>query len=219
MLNLSKKTTVIIGISIVLIGLMIFMKDYLEEKKLKAFDHMNNQLYTLSESEMPDHSEEAINEPEPEAAIEAAPAPAPIAKPSQAYYIGSLEIPKIGFKRGFVGVNSPDNHIQKNITVIKSSHYPDVEKGNFIIAGHSGSGPLAFFKELYRLGEGDVALVYYKNVKYTYRITKIYLQERIGQIAIYRDYSKNTLTLITCTKDNKSKQTVYIAELVARQSY
>lgn len=203
--------------TIMLIGFMIFANDYFLEKKSKAYDYMNNQFYILSESEMPDQSDEPVAEPEPEPVQPAPVAPAP--RPTTPYYIGSLEIPKIGFKRGFVDINSRDNHVNKNITVIKTSNYPNVDKGNFIIAGHSGSGPLAFFKNLYQLKEGDTAVVNYQNVKYTYRITKIYLQERIGRIAIYRDYSKNTLTLITCTKDNKTKQTVYIAELVSRQSY
>ena len=54
----------------------------------------------------------------------------------------------------------------------------------------------------------------YKGKKYTYKIVNIYTQPKVGNIAIYRDYSKTTLTLITCTNNDSTTQTVYIAELV-----
>ena len=36
--------------------------------------------------------------------------------------------------------------------------------------------------------------------------------EKDGTVAIYRDYNKNCLTLITCTRNSNTKQTVYILE-------
>ena len=97
--------------------------------------------------------------------------------------------------------------------VIEGSTYPDVERGNFILAGHSGTGWKAFFNELYRLNVGDEAYVTYKGKKYTYKITNIYKQNKTGKIAIYRNYNKTTLTLVTCTNNDEATQTVYIAEL------
>ena len=97
--------------------------------------------------------------------------------------------------------------------MVKQSNYPDVLNGNFILAAHSGNSYLAYFKNLYQLTLGDEAYVIYKNHKYTYKIVNIYQQEKTGKIAIYRDLNKNTLTLITCTKDSKTKQTIYILEL------
>ena len=135
------------------------------------------------------------------------------------YYIGYLEIPKVDFKRGFVDINSKDNVVSKNISIISGSKYPDVEKGNFIIAGHSGTGIHSYFKNLYKLKIGDKAYVYYNNVKYTYKIVKIYKHPKDGTVAIYRDYDKTTLTLITCTKNDKKTQTVYIAELESKGKY
>ena len=44
--------------------------------------------------------------------------------------------------------------------------------------------------------------------------TKIDIEIKDGRVKIVRDYSKTTLTLITCTKDDLSSQTVYIFELV-----
>ena len=72
---------------------------------------------------------------------------------------------------------------------------------------------LAYFKNLYKLELGDMAFVNYKGRKYSYKIVNIYEQEKTGQIAIYRDVNKTTMTLVTCTKDSKTKQTIYILEL------
>ena len=40
-------------------------------------------------------------------------------------------------------------------------NYPDVDGGNFVLAGHSGNGYMSFFKNLYKLSTGDYAYVYY----------------------------------------------------------
>ena len=128
-------------------------------------------------------------------------------------YIGYLTIPKINLNKGFVDKRSTENDVEKNIMVIEESNYPNVEKGNFILAGHSGTGWKAFFNELYQLDIGDEAYVSYKGKKYTYKITNIYKQPKTGKIAIYRNYNKTTLTLITCTNNDDTTQTIYVAEL------
>lgn len=134
-------------------------------------------------------------------------------------YIGYLEIPKINLKKGFLDVNSKYNSIDYNVTVIKTSTFPDKPKGNFILAAHSGTATISYFRNLYQLKKGDIARVYYKKKKYTYKIVKIYNQAKTGKLSIYRDYNKTTLTLITCTKDNKKKQTLYILELTKTENY
>ena len=37
---------------------------------------------------------------------------------------------------------------------------------------------------------------------------------KIGKVVIDRDYNKTSLTLITCTHNSKTEQTIYILELV-----
>ena len=59
----------------------------------------------------------------------------------------------------------------------------------------------------------DVAKITYKGKVYTYKIDNIYKEEKDGTVTIYRDEGRNTLTMITCTKDDNTKQTVYIAYL------
>ena len=91
----------------------------------------------------------------------------------------------------------------------------DVKNGNFILAGHSGTGWKAFFNELYRLETNDQVQVSYKGKKYTYSIVNIYKQPKVGTVSIYRNYDKTTLTLITCTNYDNETQTIYIAELIS----
>ena len=50
------------------------------------------------------------------------------------------------------------------------STYPDVDKGNFILAGHSGTAYFSYFKNLPKLDIGDVAYVYYKGGRYGYKL-------------------------------------------------
>ena len=128
-------------------------------------------------------------------------------------YIGYLIIPKISLNYGFVAINSYYNNVNRNIQVIKESTFPDVEGGNLIIAGHSGTGSIAYFKNLYLLKIGDIAKVKYKNKTYVYEIKDIYKEDRDGTITIKRDLTKTTLTLVTCSYKDKAHQTVYIAEL------
>jgi len=128
-------------------------------------------------------------------------------------YIGYLEIPRITLKYGLVDKKSYYNHVDRNIQIIEPSDYPDIEKGNFILAAHSGNSSLSFFKKLYLLKIGDAAKITYKNHVYTYKIVDIYKESKDGTINIRRNTNKNTLTMITCSYKDKKNQTVYIAEL------
>lgn len=129
-------------------------------------------------------------------------------------YLGVIEIPRIGLKRGFYNTNSKYNSIEYNVTLIRGSTMPDVSGGNLMLMAHSGDAYISYFAYLYRLSIGnDIYITYNKN-KYTYKIVNIYNVDKNGKVPIYRNYDKTTLTLITCTKDDSTKQTVYIAELV-----
>lgn len=135
-------------------------------------------------------------------------------KNSEYDYIGLLEIPKINFKRGFVSPKSKYNNISYNVAIIERSTFPDVDKGNFILAAHSGVGEKAYFKNLYKLNTGDLVYITYGNKEYKYKIARIYTQKKTGKLTIYRNPDKTCLTLITCTKDRADLQTIYVAELI-----
>ena len=245
---MKKRKIIHLGLIIIILGISLISYEYFLAKRDYAFDYMNNKLY-LSSSEMPEYIESTEGEEGEITDTDTYDENLTVgeianstnntnttttptntnnssvssnnnnsSKPKY-YYIGYLEIPKIKFKRGFVDINSKDNNVSKNITIISGSKYPNVEKGNFIIAGHSGTGVHSYFKNLYKLTTNDEVYVYYKNVKYTYKIVKIYKQPKDGTVAIYRDYNKTTLTLVTCTKDDKTSQTVYVAELKNKESY
>ena len=129
-------------------------------------------------------------------------------------YLGVLEIPRIGLKRGFYGVGSRYNNIQYNVTMVNGTSLPDQVNGNTILMAHSGDAYISYFAYLYKLEIGNIAYVTYHGNKYTYQLVNRYDVPKIGVVSIKRDYGKTCLTLITCTKDNDSLQTVYIFEQV-----
>ena len=218
MQNVHTKSLIIYsGVTLFIIGLFFLASNYLSEKRDNAYAYMNNLLLenneTIKLSEevgiaLTENSEETSEETREEAGQEQE-----YVDPYERYYIGTLEIPKINLSKGFTDINSKYNTVNKNIQVVETSTYPDVNRGNFIIAAHSGTSYLAYFKNLYKLALGDFAYVNYNGKRYTYQIVNIYEQDKTGKIAIYRDTNKTTMTLVTCTKDSKTKQTVYILEL------
>lgn len=128
-------------------------------------------------------------------------------------YIGFIEINKINLKAGLVPINSKLNNVNYNVQKMMTSTYPVLEKSNLILAAHSGNSSISYFKNLYKLNVGDDIKIYYKNNIYVYRLVNIYESLKDGGVDIYRDLEKTTLTLITCTKNNKLTQTIYISEL------
>ena len=134
-------------------------------------------------------------------------------------YIAFLEIDKINLNQGLLPKNNYYNYVDYHVQILDIADFPDVVNGNFILAGHSGTSNVAFFKNLYKLVLGDTAKVYYNSKIYTYSIVNIYKEDKDGSVNIYRDSNKTTLTLITCTKDDKTHQTIYILELIGVESY
>ena len=193
---------------LIMIGGYLVSYNYVQSKKVYAYDYVSTEFFAekdeegtpvVIKKEKEEEKQEYIQEDDPVISNE---------------YIGYLIIPKINLTKGFVDRRSTENDVEKNIYIVDGSTYPDVEKGNFIIAAHSGPGWQAFFNELYQLTIGDQIYVTYKGKKYTYQLTNVYKQEKTGKIAIYRNYEKSTLTLITCTNHDLTSQTVYISELI-----
>lgn len=133
-------------------------------------------------------------------------------------YLAVLEIPKINLKRGLYDINNALNDVEKNIEVNKSSNMPNVEKGNFILASHSGLSFQSYFNKLENLTKNDKIILYYKNIKYIYVVDNFYDIQKTGKALIKRDKSKSTITLITCKK-NEEKQIIYIGYLKEKISY
>ena len=195
----------IFGISFIIIGiLLIGVYQYRISRENKLDDEAVDIYFEKQYEEVEDISNEEIKEENEESKESSEPL---------YEYIGVLEIPSINFKRGFLDINDKNNTVSKNIQVLNGSEYPDVVNGNFMIAGHSGSGRIAFFKNLYKLSKGEESYVYYKNKKYIYKMIESYEVQKTGIVPIKNYENKTILTLITCSQD-ESKQIVFINELV-----
>lgn len=170
----------------------------------------------ISDSIPDEVNEIVVDTPEAEEINTPTVVPEEPAAPSINYdkYLGVLEIPRIGLKRGFYGLDSRFNNIQYNVTVVKGSTMPDVVNGNLILMAHSGNTYVGYFAYLYQLQIGNDAYVTYNGVRYHYKLVNIYNVPKVGKVRVVRSFNKTTLTLITCTKDDLSSQTVYILELV-----
>lgn len=134
-------------------------------------------------------------------------------------YLAFLEIPKINLNQGILPKTSYYNNVNYHVQILDISDLPDVINGNMVLAAHSGSSNIAYFKNLYKLTKDDKAYIIYNNKKYSYQVVNIYNQIKKGSLNIYRDLTKTTLTLITCTKNDKNSQTVYILELTGVETY
>ena len=210
--NNNYKDTIVLGVILITFGITLLSNNYIKTKREESFNDMNLLIIdSLVTEEIP---EEVYEEPEveetPEEEIQQEPEEEIYYEP----YVGILSIPKINLERGFYDKNSSLNNVNKNILFHSSSNYPDEQNGNVILAAHSGAAAISYFRYLYKLEKGDIATITYKEKTYTYKITKIYYEDKDGNVSIYRDKNKSVLTLITCTKDSKTKQTIYILELV-----
>lgn len=134
-------------------------------------------------------------------------------------YIAILEIPAISLKRGLLSPNSYYNKVNYNIQIINNSIMPDIINGNLVLAGHNGARYVSFFKDLYKLNINDKVYIYYHGYKYEYSINNIYDTSKDGDVEIYRDSNKTTLTLITCKRNTKDIQTVYIGYQTNKELY
>lgn len=128
-------------------------------------------------------------------------------------YIALIEIPKIGLKKGLYSKESSNNNVNRNIEILDESDMPDKTNGNVILAGHSGNGRTAYFKNLHKLDSDDLVYIYYQGGRYGYKLVNRYEITKTGVADIVRNGNRNTLTLITC-KHNTDKQIVFIFELM-----
>lgn len=121
--------------------------------------------------------------------------------------IGSLTIKKINFHQEIYDLNSKNNTIEKNIAILPGSIEPTYSNSIIFIAAHSGSGKVAFFKNLDKLEVNDKITLKYKNKDYIYYVNKIWEQKKSSSIDIYKEKDKQ-LILTTCSPSNKDKQLI-----------
>ena len=215
---------IILGLIFITIGIFTLLNNYIKEKRELVFSEMNLELSTiLANSELGlENSDTNTDIPEQEQIEQLEEIPTPetsenktsTINPNYESYIGILDIPKIGFNKGFYKKESTLNNVKFNLKILTDSDYPDKENGNVIIIGHSGNYNNSYFANLYQLVVDDTASITYQGKKYTYKIVNIYTDTKDGTVTLYRNELKSCLTLITCTKDDDTTQTIYIFELI-----
>ena len=131
-------------------------------------------------------------------------------------YLGILEIPKINLKKGFYSINSKNNNINKNITILKESKLPNMDGSIIYLVAHSGYGYLAYFRELNKLKINDIINIDINNIKYKYTVFDIYEMEKNGKIVINHNIKEKYLVLSTCSNN---KQLVVISKLLNEDLY
>ena len=189
-----KSWLIVIGSLIILLGIfdvsLMFIKPAVkqeqEENALKDF--------YIKEEQKIDKNDKTTSEEVKE-----------VSKPKVKYdYIAVLKIPKI---------NLENNNINYGVEILKESDSPDVINGNVILAAHSGTANISYFRNLDKINVGDEAIIYYQGKTYNYKFVKIYDIEKTGKANIKRDNNTSTLTLVTC-RHNTNKQIILIAELL-----
>lgn len=201
--KLSNRTIVIIAFIAVIGGILIISYDYLLGKKERAYQEISISLFNENQDNTPQNIE-TTEDPEEDPYV---PTPNPNG------YLGILTIDKINLQQGFYDKNNEHNNVSENLTFLEPSNYPDEKNGNVILVAHSGVTRIAYFRNLYQLKVGDTAKIEYKGHLYTYKIDNIYNETKDGNVTVYRDTNRQTLTMITCTKNDNTKQTIYIAYL------
>ncbi|MBR1936727.1 MAG: sortase [Bacilli bacterium] len=202
-----KSQLIIVGSLLILLGGCVicgkyaynYFLDRIEDIKIEEFYNEQENIDT----EVIEETTEKVEETKQETKID---------------YVAVIKIPKIGLEKGLCKKGSYCNNVNQNIQILKESSYPDVSNGNFILAGHSGNGRTAYFRNVYKLDKDDEISIIYGGFEYKYKIVNIYDVEKTGTASIVRNREKTTLTLVTC-RHNTNKQIIVISELVERKEY
>ena len=122
--------------------------------------------------------------------------------------LAHVKIPKINVDEDIYKVSSSSNNVNKHVTILKESILPNDDKNSIIfLAAHSGSGSLAYFKNLDKLQNSDNVIFTYNNVIYTYQVVDIFEEEKDGDIEISKSNSEQ-LILTTCSPHSDDKQLI-----------
>lgn len=206
--KVSKSQLIIVGSLLIVVGIGIVSGKYL-------YNHLQNQNEENLIDTFYEEQKEITNDTKPEETVQEEQPKQEINQSKKIDYIAVIKIPKIGLEKGLASKGSYYNNVNRNILILNESDMPDKDKGNVILAGHSGSGRTAFFKNLYKLQTDDEVSIFYGGSEYKYKVVNQYDIEKTGTANIVRNAEKSTLTLITC-RHNTNKQIIYICELVEK---
>jgi LPXTG-site transpeptidase (sortase) family protein len=196
----SKIVFVIIGSLFLLIGVSLILYDFLSKRNVEINEQMAIEEFYTTQEEI---KEESTNDTQKVKEVK---------KQNKINYIAILKIPKIDLERGLVDPKSYLNNVKYNLEIVEGSSMPDNKNSNLIIASHSGTARISYFRNLNKLSINDEILLIYKNKTYKYKVSNKYEIEKTGTAKIIRNNNKTTITLITC-KYKTNKQIVVIADL------
>lgn len=198
---LKRKNKIIIIICLIIMVISIFIglypsllkkeKEVKEDKLVQEFIDKNDEVKTTTKNEE-EQQEKHIEE----------------------NYLMVVEIPKINLRKGIYNINSKNNTVNKNIQIMRESDMPNKDKGMLVLAGHNGNSRVSYFDRLNELNKEDKVYIYYANNKYTYEISNMYEAEKNGTITVKKEREKTVIVLISCKKNTKDKQLVYIGNLI-----
>lgn len=120
---------------------------------------------------------------------------------------GTIIINKINLNEELFPINSEENTIEKHVSILKESTYPDKDNSIMIIAAHSGIGPIAYFQELNKLELNDEITLIIENKTYTYKVKDIWEEKKNGYINFNKE-NKKQLILTTCSPNKEGYQLV-----------
>ena len=215
---MERNVKIIIGVIISVLGIMVIGSDYYLSLKHEVFDDMNKAYYEQNVV-ISDEPEEIDNDNQENTNNnQASIVESEDGKNNNKIvenYIAYLRIPKIELNRGFYNITSTLNNVNKNIYVHPASTFPkNVSGNNLILASHSGSSSISYFKKLYKLELEDDVYLEYNGKTFHYKIKNIYTVPKDGTVALRVKQDASTISLITCTKGDSKTQTIYISELV-----
>lgn len=131
--------------------------------------------------------------------------------------IGKLEIEKIKLKQKLYPINSPKNNIEKNVTILSYSEEPNIDNSIMFIAAHSGTGKLAYFKNLNKLKKNDIIKLTFKNNNYIYQVKDIWEIKKTGTIDVEKENSTQ-LILTTCSPTKENYQLIINSIQIKKES-
>ncbi len=121
--------------------------------------------------------------------------------------IGKLIIKKLNINESLYKITSKENNVEKHITILKESILPDQDNSIIFLAAHSGTGKIAYFKDLNNLKINDEIIFYYKNITYKYYVKDIWEEKKNGFINVNKE-NTNQLILTTCSPTKNNYQLV-----------
>lgn len=197
--------TIIIGLIIIVISSSVLIYNYCSNQKLEKIEEKSIEAF-FEEPITEDEENQIENTPKEEK------------ETTKIDYIGVLEIPKISLKKGLVDKNSYYNNVNRNIYILKETTFPsESENSHIILASHSGTSSVSYFKNLNKLSLNDEVYFYYENIKYVYQIINKYEIEKTGTMNL-KLTNESDITLVTCIS-RTNKQVVFVGKLISKENF